>query len=214
MLDREVGEELKQERARPRRSRRGSRTPQRSWSTPTGAPAVTMATRGRPPRRLPTAGPSSGGGAGRGRARGSRGSGRSLRGAGQEHVWSGRRDPSRGTRAKAAPRPSCPAGPPQPPPWAVSSGGAALAGLRAPTGCGRWGRRPPGVAQPGVGEARAAPGCCGGRGSGASAGAPPAVRPCPGRLRGPGPGGPGFALARWRGAEDGEGKPLVLGAGS
>lgn len=60
-----------------------------------------------------------------------------------------------GTRAKAAPRPLGPAGPPQPPPWAVSSGGRPFPRARAPTGRKRGAGSGPGSPSLWAGEARA-----------------------------------------------------------
>lgn len=147
--------------------------------------------RRRAPRRQPTAGASWGGRGREGRARGSRDPGVELARRWPERVGRGRRDPSRGTRVKAAPRPPCPAGPPQPPPWAVSSGGAAPAGARAPTGCRRRGGRPPGVGQPGGrrGAGRAGPlrrARAGGLRRGSSGGAAWPRQPAGTRTRRPG----------------------------
>lgn len=62
---------------------------------------------------------------------------------------------------------------------------------------------------------RGGAGVCGGRGPGASAEAPPAVRGLARAGCGARTGRPGSAhLSGWRGAEDGAGRPLVLGAGS
>lgn len=196
MLDTKLADELRQERLQQPWSRPSSRSPQQRGSTPTGAPAVAMATR-RDVRRagcqLP--GPHRGAGPGGAGARVTWSRAESARGR-PERVASGRRDPSRGTRAKAGPRPLCPAGPPQPPPWAVSSVGAALAGVRAPTGCGRWGGRPPGVAQPGGrrGTGRAGPlrrARAGGLRRGSSGGAALPRLPAGARTRRPG------VCARW-----------------